>query len=986
MFWVIVALLGSTWLASAAAADSLTQDSGYVIRVWDTKSGLPLDAVRAIAQTPDGYLWVGTFGGLARFDGDRFEVFQVDNTPELPDNLVNALFCDSLGRLWIGHDSGHVTVMEGRRFRRIPMPPDWQRIPIRSFASDATGQVWLLNASWKLAVVDPTGRVEVVQLPSRTDVPLQLHPPAADGSVRLITQNGRCYIASGGGMKSDTNGPPAASDGRRVIPSKLGGYWWVSGGRLQRCVGDKTNEDVGEVNWGKAIFATTCEWNGMIAAGTFREGLSFAGGHGSRQRLTTDSGLPSNWISVLFADRGGNLWVGTGDGGLASIWPRRVKVCNPPGVVARRHIQSVVAGNDGGIWVATESAGLFRFKDDTWHQVPEVSAGGLPVYSALWMARDGRLWVSTPSMLHYYEAEKWQVFGGASRMTGARGVLFGQDDTLWYVASRDLVRVSGPGYTKVDRLPGCEGVCCLANDGQGGVWFGGYGTGLGHWRSDQHSFFRTKDGLPSENILSLHRTRDGSLWIGTDGKGLVRLKNGRFEAITKRNGLPSDTICQMIEDAEGRLWMGTYAGICAASLEELNQRAEGERRPLQCLVLDTADGMDSYECSAGNQPSACRTADGRLWFSTLRGVALVSPSSISINSNPPPVWIERLQTDGGSISLCQPGKALEVPLGQRRLQISFNAPCLRAARRVRFKHQLEPIDPEWLDSGGNREVTYARVPPGQYRFRVIACNEDGIWNEQGATLAITVPPFIWERAWFQPACWAAGLGTLAAVTVGFIRQRLHRRLELLEYQRAVERERSRIAKDLHDDLGGSLTEIMMLAETAGPTMSSASISPETMAQIAQRSNRLVRALDEIVWAVNPKHDSVASLAEYLSGWAQEFLMPAGVRLRLSAQRELPATLLSPEDRYSLFVAAKEALTNVVRHGNAHEVRLGFTGNSGHLHITIEDDGCGFDVATAPKGGDGLANMRDRLEHMGGRCQIASNPGKGTTVGLIFPLK
>ena len=982
-----VTLAGWICATAAATAGTMLGQAEYMVQAWGTQQGLPQDAVRAIAQTSDGYLWVGTFGGLARFDGRRFEVFSVGNTAELPDNLINALFCDREGRLWIGHDSGHITVMEGHSFRRVALPPDWQRIPIRGFGENTGGEIWVLNAAWRLGVINSAKLLQTVAQPDVSDSGLHFDSSAADGLLRVITMHGRCYVARTNGLLADPDAPARPSDGRRVIRSASGGYWAVHETRLCRWLDGKVVETIGPVDWGESIFAITCEWNGMVAAGTFNRGLELASRDGTHRRIDTACDLPSNWIAVLFVDREGVMWVGTGDAGLAAIWSKRVRIVKPPGEAARKHIQSVSAQAGDVVWVATEGAGLFRFSKEGWSQAPEIPGQHLKVYASVWIADDGRLWATTPNDIFCLEGQTWHRGATAGRASSSRGaVLLMSAGAIWVTGTQELLELTGENFSQLKRIPVGGGICCLAEDGAGGVWFGGYGTGLGHWRRNESQVLHAKDGLPSENLLSLYRTQDGTLWIGTDGNGLVRMKEDRFAVIAKRHGLPSDTICQITPDEEGRLWMGTYSGICAASIQDLNGCASGDIERLRCLVLDTADGMETLECSGGTQPSVCRTADGRLWFATRRGVAVVSPSSIVINTNRPFVWIEHIQTDAGPVTPGETAEPVSLPPGQRRLQISFNAPCLRAAHRVRFRHRLDPIDPAWIDSDGSREVTYARVPPGEYQFRVIACNEDGVWNESGAKVAIRVPPFLWERAWFAPLCWTAGLGTVGALVLIFIRQRLNRRVELLEHQRAVERERSRIAKDLHDDLGGSLTEINMLASGIDIPASPDRGESEAVAQIGQKSARLVSALDEIVWAVNPKHDSVASLADYLSGAAREFLGAAGIRVRLDMQRTLPPVALSPELRHELYLAAKEALSNVIHHSRATEACLRMKAESDRLSIVIEDNGCGFDTAAPAGGGDGMGNMRERLAALGGTWRISSRPGSGTSVHLEVPLK
>lgn len=982
----LVCLLVCFSAALDAGAAMLQED--YVVRVWDTRQGLPVDAVRAIAQTPDGYLWVGTFGGLARFDGNRFQVFDVSNTPELPNNLINALYCDRRGRLWIGHDGGQVSILEGHKFQRVALPPDPSRISIRGFGEDAEANIWVLNASWKMAIITPSGKVVSAPETNLLSLVMHLDSSAPDRRLRVITHQGRCFIANREGFVSDPDSPLAPTDGRRVIRSAGGGYWALHEKRLGRWLGGKLVEDAGEVDWGEAIFATTCEWNGMMAAGTFRQGLNLEGRDGYRRRFDDRTGLPSSWVAVLFVDAAGTLWVGTGDGGLAAIWPKRVWMAMPPGEAARKHVQSVTPGADGGIWAATEGAGLFNFNGANWRQSPDIPGLSAPVYSSVLMSREGRLWAVSPgSGLSYLQYGNWHQMAGTSPITGSRGGLLLQGSgILWAGTTEGLIRFAGDDFADVERMPANSGVSCLVEDGAGGIWFGGFGTGLCHWQSNRTQVLRAQDGLPSENLLSLYRTHDGSLWIGTDGTGLVRFKEGRFAVISRQHGLPSATLCQMVEDAEGRLWMGTYRGICAVAVAELNACAEGRLEQVKCLALDTSDGMEIEECSAGSQPSVCRTADGRLWFATARGVAVVSPSSIKLNPNPPPVWIERVKTDAGSVTLGQPEQRINLPRGQRRLQIAFNAPCLRAAHRVRFKHRLEPVESGWNDSLDSREAIYTRVSPGDYTFRVIACNEDGVWNLTGAAVALTVPPLLWERAWFAPMCWAGGVGVVAAMVLVTMRRRLKLRLERLEQRRAVERERSRISKDLHDDLGGSLTEINMLAAAMKPGALPAALAEETVALIAQKSNRIVCALDEIVWAINPKHDSMASLADYLSGTSQEFLAAAGIRLRLDVQRNLSAIPLSPEFRHALFLAVKESLNNVVRHSKATEVWLRFKVEAGRLRVVVEDNGRGFDPAAIPAGGDGLDNLRARLVSLGGTCRIVSRPGGGTAVELEVTVK
>ncbi|MGN6556010.1 MAG: two-component regulator propeller domain-containing protein, partial [Verrucomicrobiota bacterium] len=936
-----------TVLALCGAHPPTSRASDYVVRTWDTAQGLPVDAIRAIAQSPDGYLWLGTFAGLARFDGSQFELFNIGNTPELSDNLINALYCDRRGRLWIGHDSGLISVMADHGIRTLTLPPALQHIPIRQIGEDADGNIWLLNAGDKLIVMPASGPMFEYDKLAGQGWLLRLDASVPDHQLRVITLEGRSFIVNTNDFKPDPDAPPVASDGRRLVPSRAGGYWALNAGRLCRWQAGRKVEDRGEVKWGAPIFAITCEWGETVAAGSFREGLGLVGPDQAHQEFDNQHGLRSNWISVLFADRNGTLWVGMGDAGLAALWPKRVQMATPPGEALTKHIQSLTAHPAGGAWVATEGAGLFHFDGASWRQTPDFPGLKLQIYSYICTDHAGRLWAdSLSSGLFCLDGTNWNTKAAAQRVSG-RGLLFVQaNGDVWTTTDDGVERFHGGNVAPDLRIKVAPGVCCAADDGAGGVWFGGFATGLWHWQPNSIEVLRAADGLTSENLLSLCRTSDGSLWIGTDGAGLLRYRDGRFSAITAHHGLPSGTVCSLIEDDQQRLWLGTYGGICAVTLAELNLCASGRQNHIQGLLLDMSDGLETSECSAGNQPSVCRTTGDQLWFATRRGVAIVSPSDIKINSQPLSVWIEHIKTDDNAFPTPSKNRTLALPLGQRRLQFLFNAPCLRAAHRVRFKHRLEPAEKEWVDSGNQREATYARVPPGHYTFEVIACNEDGVWNTTGASVAVTVPPHLWERSWFVPLCWAGGIGTMAAVVLLAMRRRHQLRLERLERHRAVERERSRIAKDLHDDLGGSLTEINMLAATLRPKGNGAPDAHEKSDLIRRKADRIVRVLDEIVWAVNPKHDSVASLADYLSGSAREFLRAAGIALRLDVQRNLPAIPLSPECRHDLFVAVKETLNNIVRHARATEVWLRFKWSDDWVQITVEDNGLGFDATAA----------------------------------------
>jgi signal transduction histidine kinase len=484
--------------------------------------------------------------------------------------------------------------------------------------------------------------------------------------------------------------------------------------------------------------------------------------------------------------------------------------------------------------------------------------------------------------------------------------------------------------------------------------------------------------------------------------------------------LPSDFICSIQADQQGYLWLGSYAGILKVAKAELDRCARGETGSVNCLVLDSSDGLTSLEMAGGNQPSACTTPDGRLWFATSGGLAMVDPTRMRTNALPPPVLLEEELVDGKVLQLELPSSfssskagggsstrtrtttstnaasptfvgstrpaVLRVPPGSGQIELRYTALSFCAPQRVRFRYRLETVDAGWVEAGVRRSAYYAHLAPGNYRFQVIACNNDGVWNPEGATVELAVLPHFWQTWWFVPCCWLGGVGLVGTAVVSTLRRRHRARIETLERARLVERERGRIARDLHDDLGSGLTDISTTSALGQHPSVPTSEAREYFAEISQRSNDMVMALDEIVWAVNPKNDDLGSLATYFSQFTESMVRRTPLQCRFEIPEELPQLPLNAEQRHSLFLAFKEALQNAITHAAASHLRVSITAEAGTLRIVLEDDGCGFEARAPKPAADGLRNMRERLEQLGGRCEILSARAQGTRVTFEVPAR
>ena len=536
-------------------------------------------------------------------------------------------------------------------------------------------------------------------------------------------------------------------------------------------------------------------------------------------------------------------------------------------------------------------------------------------------------------------------------------------------------------------------VTAIREGPDGSIWFGMSGGGVGCWKNGALRQYRRADGLANDFVQCLRFEPDGTLWIGTFGGGLNRFKDERFVALTKENGLPSDVICDLQNDGRGFYWISTHGGIARASITELNACADGHSKRVRCLTYGLSDGLPSLQCSGGFQPASCRTSDGRLWFPNSKGLVSVDPENVGTNPLPPPVIIERLLVDDSLVAESpRMSPRIRIEPGRHRFEFQFTALSYSAPEKVRFKYRLAGLEKDWIEITSPRRAYYSYVPPGDYKFEVRASNDDDVWNEEVASLSFAVLPWFWQTWWFR----VLG-GILTAVAGGGIvwldaRRRLRRKLELIERQQAIERERARIAKDIHDDLGAGLTRISLLSESVPPEEVSPPQAAEVLNGIFATTREMTQTMDEIVWAVNPQHDTLDSLASYLGSFAQDFLANTGVRCRLDVPLQLPNWRLDAEVRHSLFLAVKESLSNALRHAEATEIRVALSVNESGFTVVVEDNGRGIsnDLVNGGVGWvanrNGLVNMRNRLAEIGGRCEISRGQDRGTRVEFHVMLK
>lgn len=978
--------------------------SEFAIETWTTDHGMPHNTVTALLQTRQGYIWAGTYNGIAQFDGERFKVFDASYTPGLNDSRITALYEDAQGVIWIGHDTGAITRWANGQFEPVVPAKFWGRATIVGFGNDEHEDLWVLNLRGE-ALRWRDSRL-IKPLPQMAAEPTVTPALTADAASRLyVVRNGVAARITPSGYQEAALGNEYHA---QLTRARGGGLWVAEVNRLRQWDGQAWVKDFGPLPWGEAFVTTMLETaHRRVLVGTLLGGLYVLNEAGGWFRLSRTNGLAQDWIRCLAEDREHNIWVGT-SGGLVLLRERKVAMLAPPDAWEGRPVMGITRAHDGAIWAATEGAGIYRMNGDQWTHFG-VSAGlsNLFVWSVLEDSQR-RLWAGTwGGGLFRLEGEKFvREFELAELSEPVTALHESPPGTLWIGTGAGLMRYAS---NKLERFAGfgdaaAGAVRAIASGAPSEIWFGTQGSGLGRIQDGKFKSYGRTEGLAYDSILALHYDGDGVLWIGTPEQGAGRFKDDRFVTLTTKHGLPNNIIDHIAEDGLGYFWFNSQNGLFRVSRQELNNCADGKTNSLRALVFGKAEGMTTLAGSGGFTPSGFRAPDGRLWFPTARGLAVVNPATVRPNRVPPPVLIEEIMVDGQPVAIkfqpadhSQPGRSparsLVVPPGRRPLVVKFTGMSFNSPVRVQFKYRLEGADADWMEGGTQRQVTYPQLPPGEYVFRVIACNSDGLWNEIGDAVSIVVLPQFQQTWWFKTALVLAAVGLVGGVVYLESRRRLRIKLERIAHERELERERARIAQDIHDDLGASLTRIGMLSEPAAGEINDAPQAAENLSLIHSTTGELTRAMDEIVWAVNPRHDTLESLTNYISRFAQDFLGTAHIRCRLALPLELPELSVRSEVRHNLFLAFKETLHNAVKHSGANEVRVTLQFVPGGFKLIVTDNGAGFDPqrrtrptdSNRPAPGNGLRNLRTRLAQINGRSEIHSALGEGTRVEFFVPL-
>ncbi len=942
---------------------SLTQ---YAHRVWQQEQGLPQPTIYTITQTHDGYLWLGLQGRLARFDGVRFTEF--DGAPGAPlgNNPIRALFEDSQHTLWIGSSGGGLTRLIGGVFSRVSgLPDDTVNCILRA----PGGGLWLctsnglVNFSGERFTVSstdrglPTGHLRTAVLDRRGALTLggedfglavwngsrffpvsgwpspergvQALLRAADGSLWVGTPSG-LFRWKDGRLRSWTSSDGLPANSVLSLAEGGDGSLWIgtAGGLARLKDGEFTSFQARDGLSHSTVLALFRDREGSLWAGT-KNGLNqFLDGRVTP--YTTTEGLPSNNLGPVFEDHAGRLWIGTRDAGLVRFDGRRFRVLTTRQGLASNAVFSLAEDRAGNLWVGT-AAGLNRLRGGRV-EATYTTRQGLPANRISSLFRDSRgvLWVGTSKGLGRLTAGSFEPAPPDAGLDGKTILSLG-------------------GGVRVELfVAAADGVLTYLKDGR---------------------FQRAPGDAVRPLADSFCADPDHVLWAGTLGGGLRRYQDGKVTVYSVRDGLFDDEIYAVLLDDDNNLWMASSKGIFRTSKRELDEFAAGRRKSVSSYPLST--GEVRFECRAGVEPVACKTRDGRLWFSTDNGLILVDPHRLRRDAQPPPVLIRDVLVNNRATGLAGLG-ALRPR--ENNLQFLYASLSFLAPERVTFRYFLEGYDKSWSDARNTRFASYTNLPPGRFRFHVTACNGDGVCNARGSAVDLYIVPYLYQRRWFYPA-----LAALLALLVWLAYQLRIRRME--NQFTLVLAERTRIARELHDTLIQGLSSITMQMQALSNRMA-ASPQKLTLDDIIHDAGTCLKEARKSLWGLRSP-SSAGELSARLAAMARRITEGHPVRLHLDLDPHFDPVPVELESH--LLSIAQEALLNAVLHASAGAIEVVARRLPERITLLVADDGRGFSAdAPPPPGHYGLLGIRERVAELGGELELESEPGRGTKLRVAVP--
>lgn len=960
---------------------------------WTTENGLPQNIISGICQTPDGYLWLATLDGLVRFDGVRFTIHNKSNTPGIKGNRFNSLLCTAGGGLWAASEGTGITQYRAGRFTTYTVRDGLLSDNVPGISGDGQGNLWVLADDvvhrWQASesrFVPLTGK--------QYRYTVALSPDGHSGFARIVDGALELFIA---GRQSRYPLPSGWPRDARTLTSSMA---WDFNHRIWLTDSVGTLAYLADGRWSKVFRVQPGAFTYLLPlssnlhyrdsqGNTWKFDLIWDGSRIVRYlKLPPGTGPQGIGFRSMFEDRDGNIWLPTDGQGLFRLRMQTIDVYSKEQGLPDGNVYPIYQTRDGAIWIGTWSGGLSRLKDGKFKTYTTADGLASNRVNALFEDHEGRLWVAVEHGLHVLRNGRFESVDGYridSSLLHIRVIHQDHRGVMYFGRSQGLMRLEQGRWTSLGRKDGLatDDVRAIINGRDGSLWVAGYG-GLSNIREERVQSWTEHQGLPATMVRALYEDQQGVLWIGTYDGGLGRFENGRFTKFTVAEGLFSNGVFQILEDSRANLWMSCNRGIYRVSKRELNEFAAGKRKTVVSVPYGKRDGMKNAECNGGLSPAGIQSNDGRLWFPTQDGVAVIDPRRVRMNPKPPPVVIEACLIDRTPADTGSPVRLLP---GNYSLEIQYTALSFLDSERIRFRYRLEGLDHDWVEAGTRRTAYYSHLPPGNYTFRVTAANSDGIWNEPGAGLSFVVLPPFYRTWWFTLllsigaiAClWLVWSYRLAQVERARVAQQTFSR-GLISLQEA---ERKRIAAELHDSLGQRLVVIRNLSLLSRNNSNGNRQLQQQIDEISAESSQALQEVREISYNLRPYQLDRLGLRKAILALVRT--ASRATTARLDACVDEIDDFFPKEAEINFYRIVQECLNNVIKHSEATEVNLSIERREKTLSLLIQDNGKGFTPGTATsdsnRGGFGLVGIRERAELLGGKTSIRTAPGEGTMIRI-----
>jgi ligand-binding sensor domain-containing protein/signal transduction histidine kinase len=1005
-------------LGGLLACVIVTAQSRYVPEYefdhWTTDDGLPQNGVNAILQTQDGYLWLATFDGLVRFDGQQFTVFNKGNTRGIGGNRFDDLIEDRYGTLWALTDDSHLVKYQSGLFTTYTAKESLPPWLIKQIEEDEAGDLQIISsqgiAKWK------DGRF--IAYPLHELLPTSVGASLIPWKSLSWIYGDKFYLYAHGRLQ--TYSSQAALPSLRIISVVEDQHrtFWIN------------TKDAGLVRLKNGHFTTypmdySSGYVGVAAQEDRKGNIWLASQRGLEQfkdgRFTKAGaeGFLFSENTRFYEDREGNIWIGAGSG-LYRAREAAIKVVTQADGLSSNNIYSIYEDRAGGLWFGTWGNGVTRIKDGyiTQYRMQKNLVGTF--VTTLYEDRDGYMWIGTTRRLYRLNPH---LLPDCNRCSHVISLLSAYEDPngffnegvwvihqdqagrFWFGTSHGLIKLEDGRYTRYTTTEGLAGndVKAILEDRGGGLWLGTW-SGLSRYVDGRFTSYTESDGLASDHIRTLHEDAEGILWIGTYDGGLSRLKDGHITRHTTRDGLFNNGVFQILEDDTGYFWMSCNKGIYRVKRQELNDFAEGKPRSITSIAYGKTDGLLSVECNGGRQPAGWKTRDGKLWFPTAGGAAVIDPRKISENTTPPPVVIEELRIAGAPVALHEP---VNVQPDKKSFDVEYRGLSFIRPEQVKYKYKLAGIDIDWVDAGTRRVAYYNFVPHGEYTFTVIAANSDGVWNQTGRSIRITVVPYWWEIRWVQALMIFVAFFSLVSSIVFWYRrhavQLAHEHALQQEFSRrliaSIDRERKRIADDLHNEPKQYLFAISKYAWLMlhGPNGLKETFK-STPAETVDLTIECAREIEMLVERADAEMKGI--IEDLRPTQLRELRLTAAIENWITRSKELSAVnfsqdidsidgIFGDEDEVNIYRMVQEGVNNIVKHSQATDASVSIKHDDHEIVFVLEDNGKGFAFRESKRtvgGGFGLKLIEERAQMMGSKAVIKSAPGRGTqiTIKLMLP--